>query len=117
MRKILVSALAVGATAAAGAVTPASAEPASGPVALSPAELDAVKGGIRDIRRSFNNNTISSVSNGNIRQGNANTTVGGSGANEVTGGNFATTTANLQVNLNNVVLDASTQAPPTTPTE
>ncbi len=56
MRKILVSAMVVGATAAAGAAVSAEARAESASVSLGAAELDVVKGGqaLIDIRRSFN---------------------------------------------------------------
>jgi hypothetical protein len=73
MKKIFVSAMAVGAIAAGATVSvEARAESAPAPVTLGAAELDAVKGGqFLSIRRSFNN----SIS----RSGNSTATVSGSG--------------------------------------
>jgi hypothetical protein len=72
MRKIFVSALAIGVVAVAGATVSVEARADSAPITLGAAELDAVKGGqFLSIRRSFNN-TIS-------RSGNSTATVSGSG--------------------------------------
>jgi hypothetical protein len=86
MKKIFVSAMAVGAIAAGATVSvEARAESAPAPLTLGAAELDAVKGGqFLSIRRSFNN-TIS-------RSGNSTATVSGSGD-----GNTATSTSNFDV--------------------
>ena len=86
MKKIFVSAMAVGAIAAGATVSvEARAESAPAPVTLGAAELDAVKGGqFLSIRRSFNN-TIS-------RSGNSTATVSGSGD-----GNTAESTSNFTV--------------------
>src|SRR5918993_347918 len=86
MRKIFVSAMAVGAIAAGATVSvEARAESAPAPITLGAAELDAVKGGqLLSIRRSFNNRIS--------RSGNANATVSGSGD-----GNTATATSNFGV--------------------
>jgi hypothetical protein len=84
MKKIFVSAMAVGAIAAGATVSvEARAESAPAPLTLGAAELDAVKGGqFLSIRRSFNN-TIS-------RSGNSTATVSGSGD-----GNTATSESNF----------------------
>jgi hypothetical protein len=84
MKKIFVSAMAVGAIAAGATVSvEARAESAPAPVTLGAAELDAVKGGqLADIRRSFNNRIS--------RSGNSTATVSGSGD-----GNTATSTSNF----------------------
>jgi hypothetical protein len=87
MKKIFVSAMAVGAAAVAGATVSveARAESAPAPVTLGAAELDAVKGGqLADIRRSFNNRIS--------RSGNSTATVSGSGD-----GNTAESTSNFTV--------------------
>jgi hypothetical protein len=84
MKKIFVSAMAVGAAAATVSVE-VRAESAPTPVTLGAAELDAVKGGqLADIRRSFNNRIS--------RSGNSTATVSGSGD-----GNSATSTSNFDV--------------------
>ena len=87
MKKIFVSAMAVGAIAAGATVSvEARAESASAPVTLGATELDAVKGGqaLVDIRRSFNNRIS--------RSGNSRATVSGSGD-----GNTAEATSNFTV--------------------
>jgi len=87
MKKIFVSAMAVGAIAAGATVSvEARAESAPAPVTLGAAELDAVKGGqaLLDIRRSFNNRIS--------RSGNSTATVSGSGDD-----NTATSTSNFDV--------------------
>jgi hypothetical protein len=87
MKKIFVSAMAVGAIAAGATVSvEARAESAPAPVTLGAAELDAVKGGqaLLDIRRSFNNRIS--------RSGNSTATVSGSGD-----GNNATSESNFFV--------------------
>ena len=87
MKKIFVSAMAVGAIAAGATVSvEASAESAPAPFTLGAAELDAVKGGqLADIRRSFNNRIS--------RSGNSTATIGtGDGS-----GNTAESTSNFFV--------------------
>jgi hypothetical protein len=86
MKKIFVSAMAVGAIAAGATVSvEARAESAPAPITLGAAELDAVKGGqLLSIRRSFNNRIS--------RSGNSTATVSGSGDD-----NTATSTSNFDV--------------------
>jgi hypothetical protein len=85
MRKIFVSALAIGVVAVAGATVSVEARADSAPITLGAAELDAVKGGqLADIRRSFNNRIS--------RSGNSTATVSGGGD-----GNTAESTSNFYV--------------------
>ena len=90
MKKIFVSAMAVGAIAAGATVSvEARAESAPAPVTLGAAELDAVKGGqvlppLLSISRSFNNRIS--------RSGNSTAEAGGNGD-----GNSATATSNFDV--------------------
>jgi hypothetical protein len=86
MKKIFVSAMAVGAAAGVAVSVEARAESAPAPVTLGAAELDTVKGGQAaiEIRRSFNNRIS--------RSGNSTATVSGSGDD-----NTATSTSNFGV--------------------
>ena len=90
MKKIFVSAMAVGAIAAGATVSvEARAESAPAPITLGAAELDAVKGGqvlppLLSISRSFNNRIS--------RSGNSTAGISGDGD-----GNSATATSNFTV--------------------
>jgi hypothetical protein len=85
MKKIFVSAMAVGAIAA-GATVSVEARAESAPVTLGAAELDAVKGGqTLNVTRSFNNRIS--------RSGNSTATAGGTG--DGGSGNTATSTSNF----------------------
>ena len=86
MKKIFVSAMAVGAIAAGATVSvEARAESAPAPVTLGAAELDVVKGGqFLSLRRSFNNRIS--------RSGNSTAGISGDGD-----GNTAESTSNFSV--------------------